>query len=104
MTLIPFIEANLADPHADRSAIEVRLPEPMMSRCTLVRLAELSIPRLIGVADRTGRERGLSDASIFATTEPLDSRGTQTGSPPNLRTVLRMLDRAAALEHKPMVM
>lgn len=80
------------------------LPEPLLSRCTVIRLEELSIADMIGFATRIGRARGLSDASIDAITSALASFGTQAGSKPNLRTVSRMLDRAADLEHKPMVM
>lgn len=80
------------------------LPEPLLSRCTVIRLEELSIQDLVAFAERTGRERGLSDESIDALMGALEALGTQTDTKPNLRTVTRMLDRAAHLENKPMVM
>lgn len=81
-----------------------RLPEPLLSRCTVISLEPLSVQDLIGFAERTGKSRGLSDASIDAIIGALAVVGRATSRKPNLRTVTRMLELANHLEHKPMVM
>lgn len=81
-----------------------RLPETLLSRCTVVRLEELSVRDLMGFAEQTGKSRRLSDASITAIIDALGIAGRAGRTRPNLRTVLRMLDRAGHLEHKPIVM
>ena len=81
-----------------------RLPEPLLSRCTVISLEALSVRDLIGFAEQTGKSRGLSDASVDAIMEALSVVGRATSRKPNLRTVTRMLERANHLEHKPMVM
>lgn len=81
-----------------------RLPEPLLSRCTIVRVEELSIRDLGKFAENAGRARGLSDDSIMAIIDALEATSAVASARPNLRTISRMLDRAAHLENKPMVM
>jgi hypothetical protein len=80
------------------------LPEPLLSRCTILRLQEVDLPRLIAFAEREGRARALSEASIHSITDALAAVAPHAPARPSLRTVLRMLDRAADLENRPMVM
>lgn len=80
------------------------LPEPLLSRCTILRLQEVDLADLIGFAAREGRARALSEASIHSITDALAAVAPYAPIRPSLRTVLRMLDRAADLENRPMVM
>lgn len=77
-----------------------RLPDPLLSRCPPIRLPPVSIVDLHGFARCEGMRRGLSEASIGAITEAI-SRTALPGQHLSLRTVIRMLDRAADLEAKP---
>lgn len=79
------------------------LPEPLLSRCTILRMQDVALPDLIGFAAREGRARALSEASVASVTEALARAAPRAAQQPSLRTVLRMLDRAADLEQKPMV-
>jgi len=73
-----------------------RLPEPMISRCPPILLRELEIAECVAFACREGRRRGLGEASIDAVAETLNHHGPSTRL--SLRTIMRMLDRAATLE------
>ncbi|KGJ02235.1 hypothetical protein IT41_17965 [Paracoccus halophilus] len=79
------------------------LPEPLLGRCTVLRLQAVDLSDLIGFAEREGRARALSDSSIASITEALAAVAPGAATRPSLRTGLRMLDRAADLEHRPMV-
>ncbi|TJZ80727.1 AAA family ATPase [Paracoccus hibiscisoli] len=79
------------------------VPEPLLSRCTILRLKDVDLPHLIGFAEREGRARALSEASIRSIADALAAVAPQAPARPSLRTVLRMLDRAADLENRPMV-
>lgn len=79
------------------------VPEPLLSRCTVLKMNELNLADLLGFAEREGLARGLSEASVHAITAALAAVAAQAVMRPSLRTVLRMLDRAADLEKKPMV-
>jgi hypothetical protein len=73
-----------------------RLPEPMLSRCLPIRLREVSILELVAFAHREGNRRGLGEISIEAVADALARQGASVR--PSLRTVMRMLQRAATLE------
>ncbi|MGN7869202.1 AAA family ATPase [Paracoccus sp. 22332] len=79
------------------------LPPPLLSRCTILRLREIGLPDLITFAQREGQGRGLSAASVWSVTEALSRAAPAAPSRPSLRTVLRMLDRAAELENRPII-
>lgn len=72
------------------------LPEPLLSRCPPIRLQALTQDDLVGFARRQAKRQGLSDPSTDAIIEALQRipRSTQI----SLRTVLRMIERGAALE------
>ncbi|WP_112875413.1 AAA family ATPase [Paracoccus endophyticus] len=80
------------------------LPEPLLSRCTVIRLSEVSLADLVTFADHEGRSRGLSEASVEAIVDALQAASPMVRSRPSLRTVLRMLERASDLETKPKAM
>jgi hypothetical protein len=73
-----------------------RLPAPLLSRCPPIHLREVSIAELVAFAQREGSRRGLGDVSIEAVGDALVRQGASVR--PSLRTVMRMLERAATLE------
>lgn len=77
------------------------LPEPLLNRCTILRMKEIDLPDLIVFARREGQARGLAEASVWSVTEALSKAAPAAPSRPSLRTVLRMLDRAEDLENRP---
>ena len=77
-----------------------RLPEALRSRCPPLRLSALTRADLRDFASRQGARRGLSDASIDAILEVIDAYANRAQTP-SLRSLIRMLDRAADLESKP---
>ncbi len=79
------------------------LPEPLVSRCTILRLQEVELSDLIVFARREGERQGLSEASISSVTDALSAVAPRAANCPSLRTVLRMIDRAADLENRPWV-
>lgn len=72
------------------------LPEPLLSRCPPIRLRALTREDLAGFARRQAKRQGLTDPSTHAIIEALQ-RISRTGQI-SLRTVLRMVERGAALE------
>jgi hypothetical protein len=76
------------------------LPDPLLSRCPPIRLSAPTIEQLKAFARRQGADRKLSEASIEAIIAVFDS-GAASGRRPDLRTVIRMLDRAERLEKWP---
>lgn len=76
-----------------------RLPEPLLSRCRIVQVADIAIADLLTFARTQGAKRGLSEASIAAISDALE-RTRSAASRPNLRVVARMLDRARILERR----
>lgn len=77
-----------------------KLPGPLLSRCPRVRLRDLSPAEVIGFVRQEAVRRGLSEASIGAITEALEHPANRHRQL-SLRTVSRMLDRAAMLETGP---
>lgn len=76
------------------------LPAPLLNRCPPVRLQPLTLSDLIGFAQKQARERGLSEVSTDALIETLEAASV----PPqrrSLRTVIRLLNRAADLQNAP---
>lgn len=78
------------------------LPEPLLSRCQVVRLPPLAAADLRAFAHREAARRGLSEASTEAILATLTAFAPRAGAL-SLRTVLRMLERAAVLEQQPRV-
>lgn len=76
------------------------LPEPLISRCPPIRLEAPTLPHLKDFACRQAVARNLGEASTEAITTALDSI-VASGPRPDLRTVIRMLDRAERLEKWP---
>ncbi|AUM73995.1 AAA family ATPase [Paracoccus jeotgali] len=81
-----------------------RLPAPLLSRCSVIRLQEVGLEDLLGFAERQGVAAGLSEISIAAILEALTRSGAKGGARPSLRTVQRMLLLAADLEARPQAM
>lgn len=79
-----------------------RLPEPLLSRCPPIHLPAPSLQHLDAFARREGGRRQLSQTAIEAIGIVLQ-RGTFSDHPPDLRAVIRMLDRAAMLERRPLL-
>lgn len=75
------------------------LPEPLLSRCTIIWLRELPLADLMGFAEREGHACGLSETSISAIIDALSTVSPQARSRPSVRSVQRMLDLAANLEN-----
>lgn len=72
------------------------LPEPLLSRCPPIRLRALSQEELVAFARHQAKRQGLTNPSTDAIIEALQ-RIPRTDQI-SLRTVLRMIDRGAALE------
>lgn len=77
-----------------------RLPEPLLSRCAVIDLPALSIDALRSFARWEGNRRGLSEASVEVVDVALAASENMSRRP-SLRTVVRLLDRAEALERRP---
>lgn len=76
------------------------LPAPLISRCPPIRLEAPTLLHLKDFACRQAVDRNLGEASTEAITTALDSI-VASGPRPDLRTVIRMLDRAERLEKWP---
>lgn len=76
------------------------LPDPLLSRCPPIRLSAPTIDQLKAFARRQGANRNLGELSVEAICEALDRAGAR-GYLPDLRAVIRMLDRAEWLERRP---
>lgn len=77
-----------------------RLPPPLLSRCPPIRLERPTVSHLKAFARREGARRGLTDASIEAICEALDHAAAR-GHLPDLRAVIRMIERAEWMERRP---
>lgn len=76
------------------------LPDPLLSRCPPIRLPAPTVEQLKSFARRQAVARKLSTPSIEAICDALDRVGAG-GQLPDLRTVIRTLDRAEQLERRP---
>lgn len=77
-----------------------RLPAPLLSRCPPLRLQALTLTELIGFARRQGGARGLSETALATLVEVLEGAAMRPHHL-NLRTVIRLLDRATDLQNAP---
>lgn len=71
------------------------LSEPLLSRCPPIRLQGITTAELVGFARREGQRRALDEVSIEAVVEAIERHGHFNLS---LRTVVRMIGRAAQLQ------
>ena len=76
------------------------LPDTLLSRCPPIRLTTPTIEHLKVFSRRQGIDRNLGEASIGAICDALDRAGAR-GYLPDLRVVIRMLDRAQWMERRP---
>ncbi|KIN67446.1 AAA ATPase [Sulfitobacter donghicola DSW-25 = KCTC 12864 = JCM 14565] len=78
------------------------LPEPLLSRCPPLELQQVSKQHLIGFAQRLGKASELPDEVITALEEIIwTCHGDMSG--PSLRTVKRMIERAAIATARPLL-
>lgn len=75
------------------------LPAPLLSRCVVLDLPDLTGSQLQVFVEEQGAKRGLSRVAIDATSDTIQ-RATTAGCTPSLRTVNRMLDRVEFLAHR----
>lgn len=78
------------------------LPEPLLSRCPPIRLRNPTVPELVAFVQREGGRRELSDAAVSALVAVLEHPSLRN-HPLNVRTVIRMLERAADLDNRPLL-
>lgn len=76
------------------------LPDPLLSRCPPIRLGPPTLAHHLGFAVIEGVGRGLSPEAIDAIRAALEWAERQDRLP-NLRSVLRMLDRAEQMQQRP---
>lgn len=76
-----------------------RVSAPFLDRCRVVQVEAPTISQLREFVQRVGKERGLSEDSIWAVLAALDQMATRHR--PSLRTVLRMIDKAVWLQNRP---
>lgn len=72
---------------------------PLRSRCPPIQVGLPTKQHLIGFSERVGHRRGLSEMGIGIVQELIERRGGAAAL--SLRMVLRMIERALALENKP---
>ena len=77
------------------------LPAPLRSRLQIIDLPALTSSQLMSFVEREGAQRGLSDLSIEVALDVLAHASLTGPEKPSLRTALRLLDRAQALEARP---
>ena len=78
------------------------LPAPLRSRVTVIDLPALTIKQIIDFMLKEGRRRDLSAPALDAAMIAMQCAATR-GTMPSLRTALRALDRAEALQARPMM-
>jgi ATP-dependent Lon protease len=79
----------------------VPLSAPLRSRVQIIDLPALTSGQLMGFVERDAAPRGLSDLSIEVALTVLAGACATSRDVPSLRTALRVLDRAQALESRP---
>lgn len=77
-----------------------RVSAPFLDRCRVVQVEAPTIGQLREFVRRVGKERGLSEDAIWAVLAALNHIATRHR--PSLRAVLRLIDKAAWLENRPM--
>lgn len=75
-----------------------RVSAPFLDRCRVVQVEAPTIEQLREFVQRVGKERGLSEDSIWAVLAALDQMAARHR--PSLRTVLRMIDKAGWLQNR----
>ena len=78
------------------------LPAPLLSRCVVLDLPELTESELWNYIDAQGAKRSLPRPAIDATSDAIRST-IAAGRKPSLRTVSRMLDRAEFFAQRPLL-
>lgn len=79
-----------------------QVPEPLRTRCHVIECPHLLQHQLVQVAERIGVKACLSDLSLDAALTVIEQAYSRMQRPMNLRDVGRIIDRAAALETKPL--
>ncbi len=79
-----------------------QLPAPLLSRCPQIRLDPMTCKDLTEFVRRQASRRSLSETSAEAICRVLEW-AFNTGRQPNLRTAIRMLERADRLENRPAI-
>ncbi len=79
------------------------IPEPIRSRCQMIDIPDPTPQQLHDVADRQARQLGLTQASRDAALAALEQAPAVIRRRISLRDVSRILDRAVALEGRPML-
>ncbi|MEN9062199.1 AAA family ATPase [Ponticoccus litoralis] len=77
--------------------------QPLLSRCDIVRCPPLRLEQILTFASRECHRRDLSVPAKEAALEALDQFSMSSRRPVDLRDVNRLLDRAAALQARPML-
>lgn len=78
-----------------------RVPEPLRTRCSIVQCSGLSKDHMMLVARRLSEKHGLSPAAHYAALEAVDRLSDTLSRPTDLRDVRRIIDRAEALQNRP---
>ena len=79
------------------------LPEPLVSRCRVLRIPDVTPAQLQGFARRRGAAMSLPDAAVDAVAEVIDRVPAILRSRLSLRDVNRMLERAEDLANRPVM-
>lgn len=74
----------------------------LLSRCQIIELPDVQPDQLVQFAERRGRQMQLSPVSIDAVSETLVIAPSVVGRRFSLRDAIRMLERAQALENRPL--
>lgn len=78
-----------------------RAPEPVRSRCQIIRLSDITPEQMADFAILEGKRLGLSEAGIAAVVDAIGIAPRLLGRRLSLRDVIRMLERGEALEARP---
>ncbi len=79
------------------------LPEPLVSRCRVLHIPDVTPEQLQGFARRRGAAMGLPDAAVDAVAEVIDRAPALLPRRLSLRDVNRMLERAEDLASRPVM-
>jgi hypothetical protein len=79
------------------------LPAPLLSRCVVLDLPDLTGSQLQMFVEEQGAKRGLPRPAIDATLGAIQRRMAAAGRTPSLRTVSRMLNRAELMAQRPVL-
>jgi hypothetical protein len=79
------------------------LPAPLLSRCIVLDMPDLTGSQLQVFVEEQGAKRSLPRPAIDATLEAIQRRMAAAGHTPSLRTVSRMLDRVVFMAQRPVL-